>query len=155
MVSTREEVSSQSIHGNRTSGVSWNPAAISSQARASTMKSSSALSDLSNSSTMAGTSMSAKVREARVSRPVRVRRISRSAVTFSTTPGLRTFTTTSRPSRSRAACTWPTEAVASGRRSNSVNSSSTPAPKSSSIVRATASKGTAAVLSVRRANAAM
>ena len=36
MVSTREVVRSHSIHGNRTPGVSRKPAAISSQARAST-----------------------------------------------------------------------------------------------------------------------
>jgi hypothetical protein len=36
----------------------------------------------------------------------------------SRTPGRNTFTTTARPSGSSAACTWATEAEASGVRSN-------------------------------------
>ena len=97
--------------------------------------------------------MSCSVWKARERRPASVRRISRSVWTSSTTPGLRIFTTTSRPSRSRARCAWPIEAVASGVVSNHAKISSTEAPKSSRTVSASASNGIGVVLSVNRANA--
>ena len=47
-----------------------------------------------------------------------------------------TFTTTSSPVRSVAACTWAIDAAASGSRSNAANTSSSGAPRSASTTRA-------------------
>src|SRR4051812_23669426 len=57
-------------------------------------------------------------------------------------PGLRTLITTSRWSKSRAAWTWPMEALPSGFRSNEAKSWSGGAPKSSRITSAMTSAGT-------------
>jgi hypothetical protein len=68
-----------------------------------------------------------------VSRSIRYIRstLSMSARIDSATPGYCTFTTTSRPSCVRAACTWPIDAAASGSGSNDANARSGGSPRSS------------------------
>jgi hypothetical protein len=76
--------------------------------------------------------------------------MSRSRSTTDRIPGRCTFTTTSAPDRSRAACTWATEAAASGSRSNQANTSSTCPPRSARSTCSTCGHGAGAARSCNR-----
>jgi hypothetical protein len=76
--------------------------------------------------------------------------MSRSRSTTERMPGRWTFTTTSAPDGSRAACTCATDAAASGRRSKWANTSSGGPPSSAASTRSTSGHGAGAAWSRSR-----